>query len=155
MAGLWAAVAAVIAVVGTVLGVSLTQRSERSRQEISERQREVEWSRDRRLNAYQELVSSVSRRVSALAGLRENMEGEGAPTARWHADSALSELWIAVRRVRLVGPENVAKLAEDLATHYSKIDSHGYPARGGSNIEEEFGRAARAAIHVPEIGRTR
>jgi len=150
MADAWPAIAAGIAVVGTILGVTLTQRSERRRQANSDRQRGIEWSRDRRLNAYQELVSSVSRRVSALAGLRKQLNRDGEPVARWHADEALADLWMAVRRVRLVGPDEVANLAEKLARHYEAIDDKGFPAHGGSAIEEDFGRAARAAIQVPE-----
>ena len=42
MEGLWAAVVGVIAVTGTILGVVLTQQSERSRQVAEVRQREVE-----------------------------------------------------------------------------------------------------------------
>ena len=52
--------------------------------------------------------------------------------------------------MRLVGPEEVTKLAERLAEHYSNVDVRWYPPRGGSEIEDEFGRAARAAIEVPE-----
>ena len=151
MGGVWTAAAALVAVTGTILGVGLTQRSERARQVTEARQREAEWSRDRRLDAYSSMVRSVSLRVSALSGLRANIKGEGFNDAKLFADSAKSEMWIAVRRVRLVGPQEVATLAESLATHYSKI-ANGYPDPGGSDIEDEFGRAARAAIEVPGDG---
>jgi hypothetical protein len=150
MPSFWVAVTAVVGVAGTVLGVVITQRSERSRQEDGIRQREAEWSRDRRLDAYAGMVRSVSLRVSALRGYRENLEKEGFETAKWFADSATAEMWVAVRRVRLVGPESVADLAKKLSSHYSKIDQDGFPDRGGSAIEEQFGHAARVAIELPD-----
>jgi hypothetical protein len=95
-------------------------------------------------------LSEASLRISALSVLRASIGGDDLPPSKRLAESAKSEMWGAVRRVRLVGPEEVTKLAERLAEHYSNVDVRWYPPRGGSEIEDEFGRAARAAIEVPE-----
>jgi hypothetical protein len=146
MAGAWLVVGALIALVGTVLGTTFTQKSERSRQATQERSRQIQWSRDRRLDAYKSFLDAVSRRVSALALVREDGDVAARKNACSHAEMALSEMWAAVREVRLVGPEEVARIAERLANHYDHVSDDGWPARGGSIIEEEFGVAARAAI---------
>ena len=64
MSGWWTAVAGisggVLALMGTILGVTLTGKSERNRQVAADRQREVEWTRDRRLDAYSSFVRSLA-----------------------------------------------------------------------------------------------
>ena len=140
MAGFWAAAAALIAVTGTVFGVVITQQSERSRQGEARRFSEARRGRDRRLEAYECFVRSVSLRVSALSELRDNANIAGEYwTAKAKADEALAEMWIALRCVRLVGPEEVARLAEKVTWHYKHIDGAGFPERGtGANVEEDL-----------------
>ena len=152
--------AAIVAVVGTLTGVLITQWGQRRQGRESDVRRTEEWGRDRRLAAYASFVRAVSKRISALDHLRTRSGhakslGPSSEAARHaavqEAENAEAEMWAALREVRLVGPDEVAEKGERVARHYSagSVDSEGFPPTGGSSLESQFADAARRAVGVP------
>ena len=143
MSDAWAiVVSGAIAAVGAVGAAWATAVASRSSQVQSGRVELERTIRGERRDSYLQLSIAVAARVSALRKFRDRMD-----ESSWtDAETASTDMWRAYRAVRLTGPPDAAAAALRVVEHYGTVDSDGWPARGGSELERDFVRIAQGSI---------
>lgn len=127
---------AILAVVGTLLGVRLQNQANSKRESENRAHENAVWIREHRQAAYSELLAAI-----------HTLLIHHAPTKTFSNDD-LSAMAVALATVELVGPDSVYQAGKQFAYILDELNGFDWATRVNS-LRAAFVSAAREALSLP------